>query len=79
MSFPDRSSRTKVAPPEVPTPGMAGGGKAKAMASVNPLSSRFRWSLMASYCSSGFFLAAHSSSVMKKKELYVLETPLSML
>ena len=32
MSLPARSSRTKVNPPAVPTPGMAGGGKAKAMA-----------------------------------------------
>src|SRR5260370_726643 len=29
MSFPDRSSSTKVKPPELPTPGMAGGEKLK--------------------------------------------------
>ena len=30
MSLPARSSRMKVTPPAVPTPGMAGGEKAKA-------------------------------------------------
>ena len=32
-SWPERSSSMNVAPPEVPTPGIAGGGKAKACAS----------------------------------------------
>ena len=31
MSFPPRSSRTNVNPPEVPTPGIAGGEKLKAV------------------------------------------------
>jgi hypothetical protein len=31
-SIPSRSSRMKVVPPEVPIPGMAGGGKQKLMA-----------------------------------------------
>ena len=29
MPLPERSSSTKVTPPDVPTPGMAGGGNAK--------------------------------------------------
>ena len=33
--YPLRSSRMKVTPPEVPTPGIAGGGKRKAFASGN--------------------------------------------
>ncbi len=36
MSFPARSWRMKVTPPEVPTPMMAGGGKAKPMAPGMP-------------------------------------------
>ena len=39
MSLPERSSSAKVNPPEVPAPGMAGGGKANATPSVNPASS----------------------------------------
>ena len=39
MSLPERSSSMKVNPPEVPTPGIAGGGKAKAIPSGNPASS----------------------------------------
>ena len=31
MPLPDRSSRMNVAPPEVPTPGMAGGGNENAI------------------------------------------------
>ena len=31
MSLPARSSSMKVTPPDVPTPGMAGGGTAKAV------------------------------------------------
>ena len=46
MSFPARSCNRKVNPPEVPTPGIAGGGKAKAIPSVRPLSS----CLSAAYC-----------------------------
>ena len=69
MSLPARSSRMKVTPPEVPMPGMAGGGKAKPMAPGISRSSRFRWALMASYCSSGFLRFAQSSRVMKKKAL----------
>ena len=36
MSFPARSCNRKVNPPEVPTPGIAGGGNAKAIPSVKP-------------------------------------------
>ena len=46
-SFPARSSRTKVNPPDVPTPGIAGGEKLKAIAAGNRLNSRFRCALMA--------------------------------
>ena len=42
MSLPGRSSRMKVKPPAVPTPGMAGGGKENAFASGRLASSRFR-------------------------------------
>ena len=51
MSLPARSSSRKVNPPEVPTPGIAGGGKAKAMPSVRPPSSLF----IALYCLVLFF------------------------
>ena len=50
-------------------PGMAGGEKAKPMASGILPSPRLMWSLMALYFSSGFFRLAHSSRVMKKKVL----------
>ena len=69
MSAPARSSRMNVKPPAVPTPGMAGGEKAKAMPSGSLLSSRFRWALMAAYCSSGFVRSSHGFSVTKKKAL----------
>ena len=38
MSFPPRSSNIKLTPPEVPTPGIAGGGNRKAFASGIPAS-----------------------------------------
>src|SRR5438477_5408226 len=41
MSFPARSCNRKVTPPDVPTPGIAGGGNAKAIPSVKPASSLF--------------------------------------
>ena len=67
--LPERSSSTNVTPPEVPTPGIAGGGKAMPMAPGILANSRFKWSLMAVYCSSGFRRLAHSSKAMKKKLL----------
>ncbi|OQB98247.1 MAG: hypothetical protein BWX79_03360 [Alphaproteobacteria bacterium ADurb.Bin100] len=79
MSLPARSCRMNVAPPDTPTPWMAGGGKAKPMAPLIP-ASRFESSaLMAPYCSSGFLRLDHSSKVTKKNALYVFCTWLSML
>ena len=46
-SPPERSSRMKVNPPDVPTPGMAGGEKPKATAVGNLLNSWFRCALIA--------------------------------
>ncbi len=48
MSLPARSSSMKVIPPEVPTPGMAGGGTAKAAASGKTARRRFRSRVMVS-------------------------------
>src|SRR4029079_411517 len=78
-SFPARSSNIKVKPHDAPTPGIAGGGKEKAMPSVTPASFLFKFCLMASYCSSGALRSAQSFSVIQKKELYVFWTPLNML
>ena len=58
MSLPARSSRMKVAPPEVPTPWIAGGGKAKPMAPLSPPSFFDSSALIAVYCSSGFLRSA---------------------
>jgi hypothetical protein len=69
MSLPARSCRMKVAPPEVPTPWMAGGGKAKPMAPLMPASRFVSSALIAVYCSSGFLRSDQFSSVMKKKAL----------
>jgi hypothetical protein len=44
---PERSSRRKVKPPELPTPGMAGGGKMKAIPAGSDASERCRCPLMA--------------------------------
>jgi hypothetical protein len=66
---PERSSSMKVTPPAVPTPGMAGGGNAKASASGSFASSRLMCSLIAAYCSSGSVRSPHSSKVTKKKAL----------
>ena len=55
----------KVKPPAVPTPGIAGGGKEKAIPSVNFASPWFRCCLMASYCSSGALRSAHSFRVIQ--------------
>ena len=57
-SPPERSSRMKVNPPEVPTPGMAGGEKPKATPSGSLLNSAFRRALMAWNCSAPGFPVA---------------------
>ena len=69
MSLPARSSSRKVTPPEVPTPGMAGGEKAKARAPGIRERAPLRRRLMASYFSSGALRSAQSWRVMKKKLL----------
>ena len=66
---PERSSSMKVTPPDVPTPGIAGGGNAKAIASGSRESSWLRCALIAAYCSSGAVRSPHSSKVTKKKAL----------
>ena len=70
---PVRSSSMNVTPPDVPMPGMAGGGKANAAEGFASAASSlliFFW--IASTWSSGVLRFAHSSSVMKKKPVYVL-------
>ncbi len=52
-SAPERSSRTKVTPPDVPTPGMDGGEKEKAMPSGMLLRAPATCRWMAAYCTSG--------------------------
>ena len=69
MSLPERSSRMKVTPPEVPMPGMAGGEKAKATPwGIRPMR-RLRLAMMASYFSSGLLRSCQGFRVMKKKLL----------
>ena len=68
-SLPARSCSTMVTPPEVPTPGMAGGGKAKPMASGIFAISLLMWLRMAMYCSSGWVRSDQFFSEMKKKVL----------
>src|ERR1700679_400007 len=67
--LPERSSRIIVTPPEVPTPGIDGGGKANPIPSSTPRLGRLKLARMALYCSSGFVLSAQSLSVMKKTVL----------
>jgi uncharacterized protein (DUF608 family) len=66
---PERSWSMKVTPPAVPTPGIAGGGKAKERASGSAPSSRLRCALIAAYCSSGALRSPQSSKITKKKAL----------
>src|SRR5205085_1833654 len=68
-SLPARSSKTKVNPPDVPTPGMTGGGNANAIPSLKPESSLFKLALIAWYCSSGFVRSLHGLNVTKKNAL----------
>ena len=56
-------------PPEVPTPGIAGGGNAKAIPSVSPASCLLMFALMAAYCSSGLVRSLQGLNVTKKKAL----------
>ena len=66
---PERSCRTKFTPPEVPTPGMAGGEKAKAMADGSAASWAFTRRMMLLYCVCGVVRSSHGLSVTKKNEL----------
>ena len=59
----------KVKPPEVPMPGMEGGGNAKAVASGSFPSSAFRWARIAWNCSAGLVRSLHGLSVTKKNAL----------
>ena len=66
---PERSCRTKFTPPEVPTPGMAGGEKAKAMADGSMASCPFTRRMMALYCVSAEVRSPHGLRVTKKNAL----------
>ncbi len=68
-SLPARSSRTNVNPPEVPTPGIAGGEKSNAIPSGISLNFWFSRVLISWNCSALDFLASQSSSVTKKNAL----------
>ena len=68
-SRPARSSSTMVTPPEVPMPGIAGGGKAKPMASGMAANSRFSRAMMAAAFSSGACRSSHGFREMKKNPL----------
>ena len=69
---PERSCKTKFTPPEVPTPGMAGGEKAKAMADGSMASLPLIERSMALYCVSGEVRSPHGLRVTKKNALYVV-------
>ena len=56
-------------PPEVPTPGIAGGEKLNATPSGSVLSSRFRRALMAWNCTALVFRSSQSSMVTKMNAL----------
>ena len=68
-SPPERSSRTNVKPPDVPTPGMAGGENENAMPCRRPASFWFTLLRMNWYCSSRVLPFAHSFNVTKKNAL----------
>ncbi len=68
-----------VNPPDVPTPGMAGGEKPKATASGSLLSSRLRWALMAWNCSARVFRSPQSFMLTNAKRCSWLRTKLSRL
>src|SRR6266699_7063344 len=70
-SLPARSSSINVNPPEVPTPGIGGGGNAKAIPSLRVERYLFRRALIAGYCSSGFVRSLQGLKVTKKNALYV--------
>jgi len=65
-SRPARSSSMKVTPPDVPMPGIAGGGKEKATPSGMAASRSLMVRLITAYCSSGAVRSSQGFSVMKK-------------
>ena len=69
ISFPERSSSINVTPPDVPTPGIAGGGNRKALAPGSSASRLFTFLKIGRSCSSGFLRSAQGSSVTKKNAL----------
>ena len=78
-SLPARSSSTIETPPEVPTPGMAGGGNPKACASDIAPSFALMVRKIGRSCSSGLWRSSHGASVTKRNPLYVVLTVLSRL
>src|SRR6185436_14503575 len=69
MSFEARSSSTIDTPPDVPTPGMEGGGKRNARAPGKPAIRALTLLKIASNCSSVCLRSCHGSSEMKKRAL----------
>ena len=77
MSFPARSSSMKLMPPDVPTPGMAGGGTANACASGSAASRRFSDRMMASAVRPFGSRLSQSSSVRKYCAVLVVVSPIT--
>src|SRR6202045_4102029 len=73
-SLPARSSRTNETPPEVPTPGIAGGEKLKTVPSGRFLSSWFKRALMAWYCSLRLLRSSQGFRDTQKNALYEVRT-----
>ena len=67
--IPARSSRTATTPPEVPIPGMAGGGKPNAIPSGILASASFARIMMALTCSCADLRSSHDFRLTKKKPL----------
>ena len=65
-SLPERSSNMNWNPPEVPTPGITGGGKANAIPSLRLERYLFSRALIASYFSSGFVRSLQGLKLTKK-------------
>ena len=68
-SLPARSSSTNWNPPEVPTPEIAGGEKAKTVPWGRVRSLRFSFALMTWNCSSMCLRSSHGCSVTQKNAL----------
>ncbi len=68
-SCPERSSSKNVNPPDVPTPGIAGGEKLKATPSGSLLNSAFRCCLIACICCARSLRLPHSLKAIHPKAL----------